>query len=143
MFKRLALLLCGALVLGASPALAEENGLKVGDGRLHPYFDLEGDYDTAAQLVVNSDGTASGLVFAPRTISRRDTGVSARRRAQVEAKWQQMRQAAAPVPAATGSGNFVPPPDPSRPPPPAAVAPPDPAAAALRKEELRTLPYVP
>ncbi|MBS2027977.1 MAG: outer membrane beta-barrel protein [Deltaproteobacteria bacterium] len=63
MVKRLALLLCGALVLAAAPraAQADENGLKIGDGRLHPYFDLETVYDTAAQLQLNNDGTASGV----------------------------------------------------------------------------------
>ena len=28
--------------------LGENNGIRVGPGRLHPYFDLEGRYDSAA-----------------------------------------------------------------------------------------------
>ena len=48
------------VVVAPVRAGAEENGLKIGDGRLHPYFDLEGRYDSAAQInVVN--GSASGL----------------------------------------------------------------------------------
>ncbi len=41
------------LALASVTAFAEplaENGIKIGDGRLHPYFDLEGRYDSAAGL---------------------------------------------------------------------------------------------
>ncbi|HEY1334332.1 MAG TPA: hypothetical protein VGF31_08755, partial [Myxococcaceae bacterium] len=31
-----------------STPLGENNGIRVGPGRLHPYFDLEGRYDSAA-----------------------------------------------------------------------------------------------
>src|SRR2546423_1099118 len=66
MLRRFALLLSATTALAlsgvASRAHAEENGLKVGDGRLHPYFDLETVYDTAAQLQLNADNTsASGV----------------------------------------------------------------------------------
>lgn len=38
------------IVSGATPALGEENGIKIGDGRLHPFIDLEARYNTAALL---------------------------------------------------------------------------------------------
>lgn len=42
------ILLFGLLASAAALAQVEEpNGIKVGDGRLHPYFDLEGRYDSA------------------------------------------------------------------------------------------------
>jgi hypothetical protein len=43
--------ICLGATLAALPALAQtasDNGIKVGDGRLRPSFDLEGDYDSAA-----------------------------------------------------------------------------------------------
>ena len=64
MFQRLALLLSGILALTcwAPQARAEEDGLKVGAGRLHPYFELEGDYNTAAQVAVDPETkTSSGI----------------------------------------------------------------------------------
>ena len=36
---------------GVSTALGENNGIRFGPGRLHPYFDLEGRYDSAAIYV--------------------------------------------------------------------------------------------
>jgi hypothetical protein len=53
-----------ALLCTVTPALAraEENGLKIGDGRLHPYFDLETRYDTAAQINVDDKTQASSGV---------------------------------------------------------------------------------
>ena len=54
-------LLIGALVAslaahaqdsaGVTSALGENNGIRFGPGRLHPYFDLEGRYDSAALYV--------------------------------------------------------------------------------------------
>src|ERR1700750_781548 len=55
-------LLLGALVAAVSSRaqvsgpvistpLGENNGIRVGPGRLHPYFDLEGRYDSAAVYV--------------------------------------------------------------------------------------------
>lgn len=63
MIRRLALLLGGLLALAPlASARAEENGIKIGDGRLHPYFDLEGRYDTAAQVQYDpATNTSSGL----------------------------------------------------------------------------------
>ena len=65
MFQRSSFILSGllALLCALSPgvARAEENGLKIGDGRLHPYFDLETRYDTAAQISVDSSNNSSGV----------------------------------------------------------------------------------
>ncbi len=37
-------------------AWADEDGFKIGAGRLHPFFDFETRYDTAAQLTTNAQG---------------------------------------------------------------------------------------
>lgn len=53
-----------ALLCAVAPgaARAEENGLKIGDGRLHPYFDLETRYDTAAQVSIDpTTGASAGV----------------------------------------------------------------------------------
>jgi hypothetical protein len=59
MQKRLALVFGMAAMVGllSSPSvvLAEENGIKIGEGRLHPFLNLEGRFDSAAQL--RSEGT--------------------------------------------------------------------------------------
>src|SRR5450755_3875814 len=39
-----------ALLLGSGWASAEEQGIKVGEGRLHPYLVLEGNYQSFAAL---------------------------------------------------------------------------------------------
>jgi hypothetical protein len=63
MFKRLATWL-GAVaalaLLAPASARAEEDGIKIGDGRLHPFFDLESRLDSAAQIQAAADGTAKG-----------------------------------------------------------------------------------
>jgi hypothetical protein len=42
--------LCAVPALASAGTLGSENGIKVGEGRLHPYFDLELRYDSAAGL---------------------------------------------------------------------------------------------
>lgn len=45
-----------------STPLGENNGIRVGPGRLHPYFDLEGRYDSAAVYVpVDPNNPAAGV----------------------------------------------------------------------------------
>jgi hypothetical protein len=46
------------LALPAWAQVAGDNGIKVGDGRLHPFFDLEGDYDSAAGFFGTQGGNA-------------------------------------------------------------------------------------
>ena len=67
------ILLFGALLAGVcahaqvsgpviSTPLGENNGIRVGPGRLHPYFDLEGRYDSAAVYVpVDPNNAAAGV----------------------------------------------------------------------------------
>lgn len=56
------------LALAASPGLAgaapvaNENGIKVGEGRLHPFFDLELRYDSAAGMIGAGRSLAPELV---------------------------------------------------------------------------------
>ncbi len=59
----LALALAG--VAWSEPARADENGFKFGDGRVHPYIDLEPRYDTAALILPASEGGgyASDLIM--------------------------------------------------------------------------------
>ncbi|HEX4620055.1 MAG TPA: outer membrane beta-barrel protein, partial [Myxococcaceae bacterium] len=47
-----------ALALPARAQVAGDNGIKVGDGRLHPFFDLEGAYDSAAGFFGTAGGNA-------------------------------------------------------------------------------------
>jgi hypothetical protein len=66
MLKRLATVLGGmvlALVAPSHVARADENGIKIGDGRLHPYFDLETRYDTVAQLDPNTGQGVPDLIW--------------------------------------------------------------------------------
>lgn len=53
-----------ASLVAALPARASaaENGLKVGAGRLHPYLDIEGRYDTLAGYVEDTSGTEPRLI---------------------------------------------------------------------------------
>ncbi|HZJ55823.1 MAG TPA: outer membrane beta-barrel protein [Myxococcaceae bacterium] len=62
-------LLFGALVVAAAAhaqvtsvnaALGENNGIRFGPGRLHPYFDLEGRYDSAAIYVPTDPNNFNG-----------------------------------------------------------------------------------
>jgi hypothetical protein len=48
--------------LGQAQALVGGNGIKVGDGRLHPTFELEARLDSAAGYFAAPGGTDSGLV---------------------------------------------------------------------------------
>jgi hypothetical protein len=54
-----------ALALPARGQVAGDNGIKIGDGRLHPYFDLEGDYDSAAGFfgTQNNNAVLSGEII--------------------------------------------------------------------------------
>lgn len=55
-----AILLSPALVLAQPEVRAHgNNGLKLGDARVHPFFDLEGRTDTAAGVFTSRDGTLS------------------------------------------------------------------------------------
>ena len=55
-----ALLVAVGVLCTSGAAAAEGNGIKVGESRLHPYFDLEGRFDSAAAVVgagAGSNGT--------------------------------------------------------------------------------------
>ena len=49
-----------------STPLGENNGIRVGPGRLHPYFDLEGRYDSAA-IYVPSPSNPNTLELKPES----------------------------------------------------------------------------
>jgi hypothetical protein len=51
------------------PTFGENNGIKVGDGRLHVYLDLEGVYDSAALVGINQCGaTATATALCPEIV---------------------------------------------------------------------------
>jgi hypothetical protein len=54
---RLAALALALLATSTAWAQSAENGLKLGDGRLHPYFDFETDYNSGAGFFDNATGT--------------------------------------------------------------------------------------
>ncbi len=62
--KPAAVLFAALLSLVALPARAEGNGFKVGEGRLHPFFDLESRFDSAAAVVAKSSTTPNSFEIA-------------------------------------------------------------------------------
>jgi hypothetical protein len=56
------LMVC-ALLLSGTAALAEGNGVKFGDARVHPYFQLQSRYDSAAVMVSNGNQIVGDLVL--------------------------------------------------------------------------------
>lgn len=59
------ILLCGLLASSAFAQLAAPNGIKIGDGRLHPFIDLEGRYDSAVVYASNT-ALAGDIAFRIR-----------------------------------------------------------------------------
>jgi hypothetical protein len=52
-----------ALLLSGAEALAEGNGVKFGEARVHPYFQLQTRYDSAAVMVSNGNQIIGDLVL--------------------------------------------------------------------------------
>jgi hypothetical protein len=64
------------VLLWAAPAWAQaENGLKLGDARVHPTFDLEGDYDSEAGFFAQGTGANATATLSPEIIAHFRPGV--------------------------------------------------------------------